>query len=162
MEITRRMCKAKLLMHCTGCIPEYFTDAQKIYWMHGCPSLRIIWVHALHCANSWSVKKCPCFLANQIAGIRRPIPANIWIFKIWTPNGRGSRGRARGGGHGLFAILKAKETQFSYLKLMYWGPDRVCGDFPPFFQKSGRKKKKKKKKSQKKLGRPDFWPFWKL
>ena len=57
-----RMRKANLLMH--------FTDAQKIYWMHGCPSSRIIRVHALHGANSWPAKKYPwCFLANQIAGI---------------------------------------------------------------------------------------------
>ena len=57
-----------------------FTDAQKIYWMHGCPSLRIIHVHALHGANSWSVKKFPCFLANQIAGILRPICITINVY----------------------------------------------------------------------------------
>ena len=34
-----------------------FTDAQKIYWMHVCPSFHIIRIHALHGANSWSVKK---------------------------------------------------------------------------------------------------------
>ena len=33
------------------------TDAQKIYWMHGWQSLRIIRTHALHGANSWSVEK---------------------------------------------------------------------------------------------------------
>ena len=32
-------------------------------------SARIIRVHVLHGANSWSVKKNPRFLANQIAGI---------------------------------------------------------------------------------------------
>ena len=32
------------------------TDAQKIYWMHGWQSLRIIRTHALHGANSWSVE----------------------------------------------------------------------------------------------------------
>ena len=64
-----------LLMHrkFTGYMAVHFTDAQKIYWMHGYPSSHILRVHALHGANSWSVKKYPCFLANQIAGILRTI-----------------------------------------------------------------------------------------
>ena len=48
-HVHMRMRKANLLMH--------FTDAQKIYWMHGCPSARIMHVHALHGADSWSVKQ---------------------------------------------------------------------------------------------------------
>ena len=59
------MHKANLLMH--------FTDAQKFYWMHGCPSSHITRVHALYGANSWSVKKKTCYLANQIKGILFPI-----------------------------------------------------------------------------------------
>ena len=57
------------------------------YWMHGkftglhgkftgcmaVASARIIRVHVLHGANSWSVKKNPRFLANEIAGILRHI-----------------------------------------------------------------------------------------
>ena len=43
-----------LLMHGTD---AWYTDARKIYWMHGWQSLRIIRTHALHGANSWSVEK---------------------------------------------------------------------------------------------------------
>ena len=50
----------------------HFTDAQKIYWMHGCPSLRIICIHALHGENSWPVKKIPSYLTNQISAILFP------------------------------------------------------------------------------------------
>ena len=71
-----------LLMHrkITGCMAVHFTDAQKIYWIPGCRSLRIVRVHVLPGANSWSVKKSPCFLANQIAGILRPIYKLHWLF----------------------------------------------------------------------------------
>ena len=36
-------------------------------------SARIIRVHVLYGANSWSVKKNPCFIASQIIGILKPI-----------------------------------------------------------------------------------------
>ena len=73
------------------------------YWMHGkftgmhrkftglhgkftvcmaVASARIIRVHILHGANSWSVKKNPRFLANQIAGILRPIVFKQSLYKI--------------------------------------------------------------------------------
>ena len=68
--------------------------ANAFYWMHGkfigmhgkvtglhgkftgcmaVASARIIHVHALHGTNCWSVKKKNPRLANQIAGILRPI-----------------------------------------------------------------------------------------
>ena len=83
-----------LLMHrkFTGCMAMHFTDAQKIYWMHGCPSSRIIRVHALRGANSWSAKKMSMLLANQIAGILRPIlyyTMGLRIPAIWLAKKRG-------------------------------------------------------------------------
>ena len=68
------MRKANLLMNrkFTVCMAVHFTDAQKLCWMHGCPSSRIICVHALHGAHSWVNKKIPCYLVNQITGILFP------------------------------------------------------------------------------------------
>ena len=50
----------------------HFTDAQKIYWMHGCPSACIIRVHALHGAKQLVSKNISTLLANQIAGFLDP------------------------------------------------------------------------------------------
>ena len=79
-QLTRHMRMRKANVFLLDAQKNY-CNARKIYWMHGkftgcmaVASARIIRVHALHGANSWSVrKKNPRFLANQIAGILRPI-----------------------------------------------------------------------------------------
>ena len=66
--------KCILLMHekFTGCTAVHFTDAQVIYWMHGCPSARIICVHALHGANSWSVNKKSTLVSQSDCRVSYP------------------------------------------------------------------------------------------
>ena len=51
-----------LLMHCksTGCMAVHFTDAQKIYWMHGCPSSRIIHVQLVSKTISMLFSQSDC------------------------------------------------------------------------------------------------------
>ena len=67
MAYSHVACIHLLLMHgkFTGCMAVHFTDARKIYWMHGYPSSCIIRVHALLGTNSWPVYKNISMLISQ-------------------------------------------------------------------------------------------------